>query len=300
MTQTLSDTLDGETLAHLRTWQGRRETAQDCVSAAAVAAMSATLDRDDPLPVAGTPLPHLWHWLLFQPHARHSEIGPDGHARRGGFLPPVPLPRRMWAGGQLHWSQDNPLCVGDAVTRESCIQSVTHKSGRSGDLLFVQLEHRLHNAKGLAVTELQDLVYKAAAPAAASSGAPEPAAHHGLSGKALWSRPMQADAVLLFRYSALTFNGHRIHYDRDYAMGQESYPGLVVHGPLIASLLLDLLRRQWPAARLSHFRFKAVHPTFDLHPFVLYGRPSDDGRHVDVWAEDHRAVLTMQAQATLV
>ena len=284
-------TVDASLLAQLQSWQGRTETLHDDITAAPVRALSATLDRDDAQPGTGTELPPLWHWLYFLPHHRQSEIGPDGHAKRGGFLPPVPLPRRMWAGGRLQWHQ--PLRVGDAVRRVSRIESVTHKSGRSGDLVFVLVKHEVHNAGGLAITEEHDIVYRAAAqpgdpvpqPAPADQGAP-------------WQREIVPDDVLLFRYSALTFNGHRIHYDRRYVTQVEGYPGLIVHGPLIATLLVDLVRRQRPDAHLASFSFKAVRPTFDLNPFSVHGRPSGDGASVELWASDHERWLTMAATAT--
>lgn len=292
-------TLDAATLRHLQGWQGRTETLTDDITAAPVRALSATLDRDDPVPVPGTPLPPLWHWLYFLPHHRQSEIGPDGHARRGGFLPPVPLPRRMWAGGRLQWERGNPLLLGDGVRRTSRIESVTHKAGRTGDLLFVLVKHEVHNARGLALTEEHDIVYRAAVKAptlAVADPVPPPTpAEKG----AAWQREVTPDDVLLFRYSALTFNGHRIHYDRRYVTTVEGYPGLVVHGPLIATLLVDLVRRHAPGAVVERFDFKAVRPTFDLHPFRLNGTPSADGRSVQLWAEDHEGWLTMQATAVL-
>ena len=289
-----SRTLDAASLSHLQSWSGRTETLSDDITAAPVRALSATLDRDDPAPVAGTVLPPLWHWLYFLPHHRQSEIGPDGHAQRGGFLPPVPLPRRMWAGGRLQWELSNPLKVGDVVRRISRIASVTHKAGRTGDLLFVLVQHEVRNAQGLALTEEHDIVYRAAA----QPGDPVPSPTAAETGAA-WQRVVTPDDVLLFRYSALTFNGHRIHYDRRYVTEVEGYPGLIVHGPLIATLLVDLVRRQAPAAVLKSFSFKALRPTFDLHPFQLNGQPSDDGKSVRLWAQDHEGWLTMQASAEL-
>ena len=288
--------IDSAALAHLQSWQGKSETTPDTATAAPVRALSATLDRDDPAPVPGTPVPPLWHWLYFLPHARQSEIGPDGHPRRGGFLPPVPLPRRMWAGGRLRWEAGNPLQVGQEVQRTSTIRSVTHKAGRSGELLFVLVEHRFSNANGVALTEEHDIVYRAAAQA--GDPAPQPQ-KPPLQAQAVWSRTIVPDDVLLFRYSALTFNGHRIHYDRQYVTEVEGYPGLIVHGPLIATLLIDLLRRSLPGARVAAFEFKAVRPTFDLHPFSVHGKPSADGKTVELWAQDHEGWLTMQATATL-
>jgi len=293
MTQDIR-TLDADTLAHQQSWVGKTETLSDDITAAPMRALSATLDRDDALPVPGTALAPLWHWLYFLPQHRQSEIGPDGHAKRGGFLPPVPLPRRMWAGGRLQWRPEYPLRVGDAVQRTSRIASVTHKAGRSGDLLFVLVQHEVHNARGLALTEEHDIVYRAAAKA--SDPVPSPiAAEAG----APWQREIVPDAVLLFRYSALTFNGHRIHYDRPYVTKVEGYPGLIVHGPLIATLLVDLVRRHAPEGFIQSFNFKAVRPTFDLHSFRINGRPCGDGKTIRLWAQDHEGWLTMQGSAEL-
>jgi len=288
-------TLDAATLAQLLQWVGRSEECRDDVTAAPLHGWSATLDRDDPPPRAGDVAPPLAHWLYFLPQARQSQIGPDGHPLRGGFLPPVPLPRRMWAGGRLGWNAANPLRVGDAARRVSRIESVTHKSGRSGEMVFVLVRHEVHNAQGLALTEEHDIVYRAAA--APGSAAPAPTAAEA---DAPWRRRIVPDPVLLFRYSALTFNGHRIHYDRTYVTEAEGYPGLVVHGPLIATLLLDLVRRHaGPQAAVARFAFRAVRPTFDLHPFFINGRPSADGRQVTLWAHDHEGFLTMQGEADL-
>ncbi|MEO9102197.1 MAG: MaoC family dehydratase N-terminal domain-containing protein [Burkholderiaceae bacterium] len=287
-----TQTLDPATLAHLKSWIGKSQTIDDRLTEAPVRAMSATLDRGDPLPGPDTEIPPLWHWLYFLPHEKQSHIGPDGHPKRGGFLPPVPLPRRMWAGGRLHWHA--PLRVGDAVTRKSTVQSVEHKSGRSGEMVFVLVRHEVSNDHGVALTEEHDIVYRAAPKP--GDPAPQPvAAERG----APWSRTIDADPVLLFRYSALTFNGHRIHYDRQYVVEKEGYPGLVVHGPLIATLLVDLVRRDAPDACIEHFDFKAVRPTFDQHPLKVNGVLSEDGSTVRLWAEDHAGWLTMTATATL-
>jgi len=293
----MTDTsINATLLSHLQAWQGKSDTLSDSLTAMPVAALSATLDRDDPAPTAGTALPPLWHWLYFLPHARQSEIGPDGHPRRGGFLPPVPLPRRMWAGGRLRWDATNPLCVGQEVQRTSTIQSIQHKVGRSGELLFVRVEHQFHNAQGLSLTEEHDIVYRSAA----QPGDPAPTPQKPpLDGQAAWSRTIVPDPVLLFRYSALTFNGHRIHYDRKYVTEVEGYPGLIVHGPLIATLLLDLLRRELPHAQVTSFDFRAVRPTFDLHPFSVHGKLSSDGKTVELWGQDHEGLLTMQGTASL-
>jgi 3-methylfumaryl-CoA hydratase len=290
----MSGTQGSASLAELQAWAGRVETSHDDITAAPMRGLSATLDRDDPAPQPGCQVPPLGHWLYFLPQHLQRDIGPDGHARRGGFLPPVPLPRRMWAGGRLSWNPENPLCVGDAAKRVSRIESVTHKTGRSGDLVFVLVRHELHNARGLALTEEHDIVYRAAT----SPQDPVPAPVMAET-DAAWQRTLTPDAVLLFRYSALTFNGHRIHYDRPYVTEVEGYPGLVVHGPLIATLLVDLVRRHRPDASIRSFQFKAVRPTFDLHPFQVCGQPSEDGRTIRLWSHDHEGCLTMQATAEL-
>jgi 3-methylfumaryl-CoA hydratase len=279
-------------LDSLKAWVGRSETLRDEITAAPLRGLSATLDRDDADPARGTPVPPLGHWLYFLPTHRESEIGPDGHARRGGFLPPVPLPRRMWAGGRLKWEAANPLRVGDEVQRDSRIASVEHKSGRSGDLVFVTVVHEIRNGRGLAVTEEHDIVYRAAAQP--GEPAPQPTA---APSNAQWQRELTPDEVLLFRYSALTFNGHRIHYDRRYVTDVEGYPGLIVHGPLIATLLVDLVRRHAPDTPVASFEFKALRPTFDGRPMRVNALPS--GKAIELWAQDHEGWLTMKGKAQL-
>jgi 3-methylfumaryl-CoA hydratase len=283
-------------LQHLQDWIGRTERRNDNVTAVPIAALAATLDRDDPEPQPGTDLPPLWHWLYFLPLAPAREIGPDGHPRRGGFLPPVPLPRRMWAGGRLSFK--HPLRLGDEIMRASRIADVNVKTGRSGSLVFVTVRHEISNAQGLAIGEEHDIVYRDAP----TPGAPAPAPQPAPTDEA-FSRGITPDPVLLFRYSALTFNGHRIHYDRSYVTEVEGYPGLIVHGPLIATLLLDLLRRERPAARVARFSFKALRPVFDIHRFTVCGRPEGDGPvghgQYTLWSRDHEGWLTMQATAEL-
>ena len=287
-------TLSPTAIGALQAWVGKTELLHDEITAAPLRGLSATLDRDDPMPEKGTTVPPLWHWLYFLPQHRQSEIGPDGHAKRGGFLPPVALPRRMWAGGRLRWQADNPLALGDTVRRKSTIESVQHKVGRSGELVFVLVRHEVFNASGLCLSEEHDIVYRAAASAGEASPAPQAAPTD-----AQWQREVFADDVLLFRYSALTFNGHRIHYDRQYVTQEENYPGLVVHGPLIATLLLDLVRRNVHGAQILDFSFKALRPTFDQHPLRVNGALQADGKTVRLWAQDFEGWLTMQGQATL-
>jgi 3-methylfumaryl-CoA hydratase len=278
----------------LAAWIGRTESVADRIGPTPVKALNATLDHAVADVPDGTPLPPLWHWLYFLPLHRHGEIGPDGHAQRGGFLPPVTLPRRMWAGSQFEFRA--PIRVGDAVERLSTIDNVVRKRGRTGELVFVKVRHELrcNGASDPALVEFHDIVYREAR----RPGDVEPPPERADEGAA-WQRRIVPDAVLLFRYSALTFNGHRIHYDRRYATEVEGYPGLIVHGPLIATLLMDLLRRRMPQAEVASFSFKAVRPTFDLHPFQVNGQPGADGGSVRLWAQDHEGWLTMSAVATL-
>ncbi|RZJ16456.1 MAG: acyl-CoA dehydrogenase, partial [Haliea sp.] len=227
----------GVELGQLRNWIGTTETRSDRVRATPAAALAATLDREEPEPSPGSELPPLWHWLYFTPRPRAGEIGPDGHALRGGFLPPVPLPRRMWAGGRLRFH--HPLRIDDQITRVSRIGDVRVKQGRAGALVFVTVVHDITDSRGLALSEEHDIVYREPPLPGAAAAEPQMA-----PGDPEFSREIVPDPVLLFRYSALTFNGHRIHYDRPYATEVEGYAGLIVHGPLIATLLLDQLRRE--------------------------------------------------------
>ncbi|MEP7061616.1 MAG: MaoC family dehydratase N-terminal domain-containing protein [Betaproteobacteria bacterium] len=280
--------------ADLAQWIGRTEVTTDVVTATPCAALAATLDRDPALPSAGTVLPPLWHWLYFLPRARASDVGPDGHAQRGGLLPPAPLPRRMWAGGRFVFHA--PLHVGDPMSRTSTIEGVDVKHGRSGTLVFVTVRHDIvrDTDGGLALTEHHDIVYRAApAPGAA---APVPMA---APETAVWQRVVVPDPVMLFRYSALTFNGHRIHYDRPYVTQTEGYPGLIVHGPLLATLLVDLVRTALPAAQMTQFEFRALRPVFDLASFAVCGSPGVSAHDVRLWIRDAEGNLAMDASATL-
>ena len=279
---------------NLKSWVGRSETRHDLIGATPALALNATLDHPESTFATGTPLLPLWHWLYFLPLHRQSEIGADGHAKRGGFLPPVPLPRRMWAGSQFEFRA--PVRVGDAVERTSTITDVSSKEGRTGRLVFVKVRHevRCNGAADAAIVEFHDIVYREAR----RPDDVEPPPQRADAGAA-WQREIVPDDVLLFRYSALTFNGHRIHYDRKYVTEVEGYPGLIVHGPLIATLLMDLVRRHAPEADVASFRFKAVRPTFDLNPFRVNGQLQDDGKTIKLWAQDHEGWLTMDAVATL-
>jgi len=275
----------------LRQWVGRQERRTDRLNPNHLAAWNALLDSEDAFPREGEAAPPGFHWALFPPLVRQSELGPDGHPNKGGFLPPVPLPRRMWAGGQLRFHR--PLRVGETVERVSTIERVEEKNGKSGSLVFVTVRHVLSGDLGPAIEELHDIVYRdtSATASAAAGQSVQPAAPGS------WERRVDPDALLLFRYSAITFNAHRIHYDRRYVTEVEGYPGLIVHGPLIATLLLDLLRRQLPDATLERFNFKALRPTYDTGGFSLRGGPDRDGRHFHLWSTDNQGQTAIEAEA---
>ncbi|MEP7304473.1 MAG: MaoC family dehydratase N-terminal domain-containing protein [Acidobacteriota bacterium] len=305
----------------LSDWIGRTESCADTVTVAPLAALSATLDRNDPRPVPGDRVPLLWHWLYCLPTHKQSELGADGHARLGEFLPPVPLTRRMYAGGRVEVR--HPLRVGDAIERVSRIEDVREKEGRSGPLVFVKVRHHITGPDGLALIEDHDIVYAGSEKAPATSPDPQRASDSSrqsaadstgrqkaaaLAGggtpqsaglDAPWTREIRPDDVLLFRYSALTFNGYRIHYDRRFATEVQGYPGLVVHAPLVATLLADLLRRNLGETNVSAFSFRAIRPLFDGDPFFVCGRPSHDGTSAALWAQDSRGVVTFEATAVL-
>ena len=284
-----------EEFAALRAWVGRTESRDDVVTAAPAAALAATLDRAPGRYGDGHALPPLWHWLYFLPMAPRSQLGPDGHAARGSFLPPVALPRRMWAGSRLEFHR--PLAIGERIRRDSTIADVQHKRGRSGDLVFVVVRHEIRGGGSLAITEEQQIVYRGAGetPARPPGGAAPPAAPAPRTAE--WQHVVHPDPVLLFRYSALTFNGHRIHYDQPYATVVEGYPGLVVHGPLLATLLLDGLTAAKPDIRIARFEFRAQRPLFDTADFVVAGARDEAGWAL--WAADTAGAIAVEAQAGL-
>jgi 3-methylfumaryl-CoA hydratase len=273
---------------NLDAWLEKQEVTKDDITAFPLKAMSATLGQTD----AGNLVPPLWHWLYFLPVSPLADAGPDGHPQRGGFLPPVPLPNRMWAGGRLTFHE--PLKVGERAVRISTIANIEDKTGRSGRLVFVTVQHDIEVAGELRIEEEHDIVYRDAPQPGAVGPKASPAPQDET-----WRRTIDADPVMLFRYSALTFNSHRIHYDYPYVTEVEAYPGLVVHGPLIATLLVDLVRRELPAATLQSFAFRALRPTFANQPFTVCGKPLDDGKTLDLWAKDHEGFLTMRATAAI-
>lgn len=265
-------------------WIGHTESIESDITAWPLAALSATLDRDPP---TSNIVPPLWHWLYFLPTHRQSQLGIEGHAELGAFLPPVTLPRRMWAGGRLEF--ETPLQVGDRATRLSRIIDVKTKQGRSGPLVFVVVRHEIRTSRGLALAEEHDIVYRDHALAGDTLAAPAAPID------AAWQRTIHPNDVLLFRYSALTFNSHRIHYDRRYCIETEHYPGLVVHGPLIATLLLELAREHAPDFQVKRFQFRAISPLFDTEPFIVCGKP--EGHSLNLWAQTPSGRLAMSAAA---
>lgn len=253
----------------LQAWIGRSESLTAEINAMPLLQMRATLDREPGTAPKGESVPPAWHWLYFPPLTRQSDLGDDGHARRGGFLPPVPLPRRMWAGSRFTFRR--PLRVGEVAVRRSEIIDVTAKQGRSaGPLVFVTIRHTVSVGADECVIEEQDLVFRNVAPNEAS--VPADAAP-----PADWSYTLTPTETLLFRFSALTFNTHRIHYDHPYATQVEGYPALVVHGPLLALLMLDLVVQQAGADAVAAFRFQARRPVFVPQPITVSARRTQSG-----------------------
>jgi 3-methylfumaryl-CoA hydratase len=277
-------------LDHLRQWIGRSSEASDIVTAQLVKGLRATLFQEIGEPTTGDAAPFTVHWCLAQPVFPMAMLGPDGHPARGGFLPPVPLPRRMWAGGELEFL--DPLRVGDEARRTSRIADVTVKTGSTGTLCFVAVDHLVSTERGTAIRERQDIVYRemgGAQPAAPAKAAPSPRlAQH--------RETHMADPVLLFRYSALTFNGHRIHYDRDYVTKVEGYPGLIFHGPLQAAFIVELaakLRGGRPPRKLS---YRGLQPLFEGSEFSV--NANDNGSAIELWTANSDGQPTMKGTAT--
>ncbi len=273
-----------------RNWIGRTESVHDSLCATQAAAAAATFDEPTNSVREGASLPPLWHWFYFLPRASQQSLGSDGHPERGGFMPPVPYPRRMFAGSRI--LVHRPLCIGRAAQREGEIRDVVLKSGRSGALAFVTVGYRFMQDGVLCIEEEQDIVYREPGDAVP---APTPVALAPVPAGA-WSRTVTPDPRLLFRFSALTFNAHRIHYDRDYAATVEGYPGLVVHGPLTAMLLVKLVRAHSERA-VASFTFRGLAPLFDSAPFRLVGTPT--GRAVALVAEGPDGRAALQASVEL-
>ena len=273
----------------LKKWIGERETDVDYVTVPAVHRLAATLDLDYPMPKMGDPLPVGWYTIFFPRVVRQSQVGPDGHPARGDFLPPVPLPRRMFAGRRVRFADD--LRVGDEVRRVSVIKGVSIKQGRTGQMVFVTVQTDISSPRGVAVTEEQDIVYREAPEPGAAPPPPQAA-----PGKAAWKNVVTPDPVMLFRYSAVTFNGHRIHYDHPYVTGTEGYPGLVMNGGLTTLLAVELARALGPAP-LVFVASRNVRPMFANRPITFCGEPSPDGKTAKLWAQDDTGAVALTADA---
>ncbi|MHC1550183.1 HTD2 family dehydratase [Phyllobacterium sp. K27] len=271
---------------------GRRQQNREWITRNKAEALASTLDLDG-IPNGGTVLPPAWHWIYFNSLVRRREVGADGHPRLGSFLPDVGLPRRMWAGGRIVYHA--PLKIGVEAERQSEIVAVSAKKGRAGRLLFVTVRHQIFADSVLCIEEEQDIVYRE--PLAAGASAPPPTL---VSDTAESSEIMKPDPVLLFRYSALTLNGHRIHYDRTYARQGEGYPDLVVHGPLIATLLHGLAVRSKSDVRLFRFDYRGMAPLFVDQDLYLEAGPGGTGDELKLWARGSSGGLAMQAQAIFV
>ena len=276
-------------LDHLRQWIGRTEEAGDIVTAQLVKGLRATLFQDIGEPRHGDAAPWTTHWCLAQPVFPMSQLGPDGHPPRGGFLPPVPLQRRMWAGGELEFL--DALRVGDETRRASRIIDVTMKTGSTGALCFVAVEHVITTSRGIAIRERQDIVYRDASGPQGAAPAKAPLAPTARHRESHVSNP-----VLLFRYSALTFNGHRIHYDRDYASEVEGYPGLVFHGPLQAALMVELAAKLRGGKPPKKFGYRGVQPLFAGGEFSV--NANDDDAGMQLWTANSEGQPTMKSTAT--
>lgn len=267
-------------------WIGRPVEHEDIISATQANLMNATLDRHLTFQ-PGDPLPPAWHWLFFHHAVPLSGLGVEGHAKLGQFMPPVPLPRRMWAGGSLQF--ERPIIIGKAATKRSWVTHVEHKVGRSGELYFVTVTHEIFQSGSSRLHEKQAIVYREPADPTATHKAPPPA-----PAKSDFSAKITPSPIMLFRYSALTFNGHRIHYDVDFCRNHEGYPDLVIHGPLTATLLLDLFGQQFPKEPLQTFEYRGVSPLFNPDPFTIHG--SRKGKFGKAWATNAAGELAMQAQ----
>ena len=273
-------------------WVGKTLEINDELSLSPLNRMSATLDKKFKEFTNGDEVPPLWHWLYFLESTPQSMLAEDGHAKRGGFLPPIPLPRRMWAGSRFNFKA--PLKAGEKVSRTSRIKDNKIKEGKTGSLAFVNVSHEIKTKTGVALMEEHDIVYRENPKTKAPSFSAKQ-----LEIKSDFSESFTPDPVVLFRYSALTFNGHRIHYDREYVTEVEGYPGLLVHGPFLATLMLDCFIKHHPGVKISNFEFKAHHPVFDLNPFKICGQNPNGDNQAELWVQDIEKNLCIRASVTV-
>ena len=278
----------------LKQWEGRQQLTTEVIHSRPAVAMAATLDKEAVASEQGSSLAPLWHWLYFLPDTPNAKLAEDGHPVLGDFLPPIPLSRRMWAGGRLKINK--PLTIGEPVRRLSEIHSIKFKEGRSGPLVFVEVHHHFDGEFGGSLREEHDIVYRQAVESDKLGNAVK-AAVKMPEQEAQWSVSVSPDPKLLFRYSALTFNTHRIHYDRRYCNDVEGYAGLVVHGPLLATLLLEEACNAIPGIDVLSFAFRAISPILDTHDFTVNGRC--DGHVLSLWIANHKGELAMKAEARI-
>lgn len=277
---------------------GRSVIAEDEISAAPVAGLMAAFGHDDPDPLPGEALPPLWHGLFCTAKLPPSRLGPDGLAKDEGLLPAAPdYPNKLFGGARFEFR--HPLRIGEKIRKESEVISFNLKEGRTGPFIVALIEHRLSNAAGIAVVEQNDIIYRAATGATrphTASRSAKAAGRATLPTEPVWSRTITPDPVLMFRHSAVTFNSHRIHYDRDYVR-EKGYPGLLVQGTLIARLMLDMLAAEQPEFAVGAFSFRSGRPVYDDGDFTLGAAPTPDGDRIDLWALDHAGNTGMTAQA---
>lgn len=273
---------------HLRDWIGKSESKAEVATPALIERFNATFDLDTPTQEGGI-APLLIHFCLAPSVSPTSGLGSDGHAARGGFLPPVLLPRRMWAGSSLEFLDD--ICIGAMVRRDSTIRDVTIKEGRSGRLCFVTVDHSITADERLVIRERQDIVYRDM-PGPSKAEAAKASSQHVSPG--IHWRIVKPDPALLFRYSAITFNAHRIHYDSPYSLKVEAYPGLVVHGPLQATLLAQFASDLY-GRRPDQFEFRSLSPLFDDAEFIL--NAEEDAEGMRLWIARAQGPIAMEARA---
>lgn len=278
---------------NLRRWIGKTQVQEEMVTGVSAQILSSLLDRRETFNI-GSSLPHLYHWLYFLPSSKQSDLSVEGHPVKGDFSPPIPLQRRMWAGGRVYFHK--PIHIGNNIIRTSKIKDVYYKNGRSGDLVFVKVEKRITCQSQLLIVEEQDLVYRNFDKSKMNER-PERAIEAPIDCD--WEQKITPDETYLFRYSALTHNAHRIHYDKDYTVNIEGYESLIVHGPLIATLLVNTIRDNQPTLDLSSLSFKSVNPLFLGHDIGLYGKQNKENKQIKLWAKSLSTnALAMEASVS--
>ncbi|MGY9000069.1 MAG: acyl-CoA dehydrogenase [Rhodospirillales bacterium] len=284
--------MSDDSIGSLQNWVGRSQVVTDIISLPVIENMSATLGRDPGELKAGDPLPPSWHWLFFNRGPVPGNLRPDGHIASSNFVPPIPLPRRMWAGNKIDVTK--VLTIGRPAECLTTIESIIEKEGSSGRLIFLEERSEVTDDYNGYLLDRKTIVYRAEAnnnKFIKSNAAPV---------DSTWRQTLEPNSVLLFRYSALTFNSHRIHYDRDYTTEIEGYPALLVHGPLIATLLMNLLRQEMPRANVRNMNIRATAPIFVDGAFTVNGVPAKNGKSVELWATTGSGELAMTIDAELI